>query len=158
MFRTLKYTPAYPAKPFENVVQARAWVYQFVTWYNTQHRHSGIEFVTPEQRHQGQDGEILQKRKVVYAQAKECKPERWKNRNTRRWCKIKEVWLNPPREKHRHHLVNMLNCSRKLIVKNRYAAPLQNKRMYVDSNNSSPYPNHCADGAGMATLSFGRHR
>ncbi len=99
MFRTLKYTPAYPAKPFENGVQARAWVHQFVTWYNTQHRHSGIEFVTPEQRQQGQDGEILQKRKVVYAQAKECKPERWKNRNTRRWCKIKEVWLNPPREK-----------------------------------------------------------
>jgi putative transposase len=59
MFRTLKYTPAYPTKPFENLAQARAWVHQFVTWYNTQHRHSGIEFVTPEQRHQGQDGEIL---------------------------------------------------------------------------------------------------
>ena len=82
----------------EHVAQARAWVHRFVTWYNTQHRHRGIEFVTPEQRHQGQDGEILQKRKLVYAQAKECKPERWKNRNTRRWCKIKEVWLNPPRE------------------------------------------------------------
>ena len=98
MFRTLKYTPAYPAKPFEHVAQARAWVHRFVTWYNTQHRHSSIEFVTPEQRHQGQDGEILQKRKAVYAQAKECKPERWKNRNTRRWCKIQQVWLNPPRE------------------------------------------------------------
>jgi putative transposase len=55
--------------------------------------------VTPEQRHLGQDDEILQKRKALYAQAKECKPERWKNRSTRQWCKIKEVWLNPPREK-----------------------------------------------------------
>ena len=98
LFRTLKFTPAYPRKRFEDLEQARAWVQAFVTWYNTQHRHSGIGFVTPEQRHAGQDKEILRKRKEVYEAAKCSKPGRWKSRQTRNWEHIKEVWLNPPRE------------------------------------------------------------
>jgi putative transposase len=77
LFRTLKYTPAYPRKRFENLAQALEWVQGFVTWYNTQHRHSGIQFVTPEQRHVGQDREILQKRKAVYEAAKCSKPGRF---------------------------------------------------------------------------------
>jgi putative transposase len=98
LLRTLKYTPAYARKRFEDLDQARAWVEDFVTWYNTQHRHSGIGFVTPEQRHAGQDKEILQNRKAVYEAAKCSKPGRWKSRQTRNWGYIKEVWLNPPRE------------------------------------------------------------
>ncbi|HEN47669.1 MAG TPA: IS3 family transposase, partial [Mizugakiibacter sp.] len=54
-FKTLKYVPSYPKQPFESLNQARDWVQHFVTWYNTEHRHSGIRFVTPQQRHQGQD-------------------------------------------------------------------------------------------------------
>src|SRR3546814_3051407 len=53
LFRTLKYTPAYPRKRFADIDQARAWVQGFVAWYNTEHRHSGIQFVTPAQRHAG---------------------------------------------------------------------------------------------------------
>jgi putative transposase len=98
LFRTLKFTPAYPRKRFEDLEQARAWVHEFVTWYNTQHRHSGIQFVTPGQRHAGQDKGILRKRKEVYEAAKCGKPGRWKSRQTRNWDRIKEVWLNPPRE------------------------------------------------------------
>ncbi|MCB5365039.1 transposase [Pusillimonas sp. CC-YST705] len=45
--------PAYPKKPFASIEQARQWVQRFVTWYNTEHRHSAIKFVTPEQRHYG---------------------------------------------------------------------------------------------------------
>jgi putative transposase len=55
MFKTLKYSPAYPAKRFADIGQARAWVQRFVNWYNSEHRHSGIRFVTPEQRHAGLD-------------------------------------------------------------------------------------------------------
>jgi transposase InsO family protein len=99
MFRTLKYTPAYPAKPFESIHQARTWVHNFVTWYNTQHRHSGIAFVTPEQRHQGQDHQILQKRKSVYEAAKRQMPNRWKSRTTRQWQGNQAVWLNPKKER-----------------------------------------------------------
>jgi hypothetical protein len=47
LFRTLKYGPEYPHKPFESVEQARTWVTGFVAWYNAEHRHSGIRFVTP---------------------------------------------------------------------------------------------------------------
>ena len=98
MFRTLKYTPAYPSKPFADLDQARQWVHQFVTWYNTRHCHSGIQFVTPEQRHQGLDKVILARRSAVYEAAKEAKPERWKNRSVRNWEPINEVWLNPSKE------------------------------------------------------------
>ena len=98
MFRTLKYAPSYPRKPFEGLEQARNWVLGFVSWYNTQHRHSGIRFVTPEQRHWGQDKEILEQRQAVYEAAKRSKPGRWNSRATRNWNQIEEVWLNPPRE------------------------------------------------------------
>lgn len=98
LFRTLKYTPAYPAKPFASLKQARQWVHQFVTWYNTMHCHSGIQFVTPEQRHTRQDKAILNHRSAVYEAAKQAKPERWKNRSVRNWKPVEEVWLNPPKE------------------------------------------------------------
>nr|VFK58535.1 MAG: Integrase core domain-containing protein [Candidatus Kentron sp. TUN] len=59
LFRTLKYCPAYPDKPFEGIEQARRWVHRFVHWYNLEHRHSAIGYVTPSQRHTGQDTTAL---------------------------------------------------------------------------------------------------
>jgi hypothetical protein len=47
LFRTLKYIPFYPQKPFASIEDARVWVHQFVAWYNQVHRHSGLKFVTP---------------------------------------------------------------------------------------------------------------
>jgi transposase InsO family protein len=47
----MKYRPEYPSKPFESIEQAQAWVDAFVTWYNTDHLHSAIRFVTPDDRH-----------------------------------------------------------------------------------------------------------
>ena len=55
LFRTLKYRPQLPVKPFENLLQARRWATALVRWYNEEHRHSAIGFVTPSQRHAGQD-------------------------------------------------------------------------------------------------------
>ncbi len=98
LFRTLKYSPAYPKKPFASIDQARQWVLRFVTWYNTEHRHSGIKFVTPEQRHYGQEHAILERRRTVYEAAKQAMPQRWKGRHTRDWSPMGEVWLNPPKE------------------------------------------------------------
>ena len=97
LFRTLKYTPAYPRKPFETIEAARAWVYEFVTWYNNEHRHSAIKYVTPAQRHAGLDKELLQHRKAVYEAAKAANPQRWSG-TTRNWDRTSEVWLNPPKE------------------------------------------------------------
>lgn len=97
LFRTLKYTPAYPAKRFADIDQARAWVQRFVSWYNTEHRHSGIRFVTPAQRHAGLDRQILARRTDTYEMAKKTHPERWRNRSVRNWNPVDTVWLNPDR-------------------------------------------------------------
>lgn len=97
LFRTLKYTPAYPSKPFASLSAAREWVHRFVQWYNEEHRHSNIRYVTPGQRHRGEDIAILAARKQLYEDAKRVRPERW-SRHTRNWTPISEVWLNPPKD------------------------------------------------------------
>jgi putative transposase len=97
LFRTCKYCPAYPAQGFASLEEARAWMQQFVHGYNHEHRHSGIRFVTPAQRHQGQDPAILAQRQTVYEQARERHPERWSG-PIRNCQPITEVWLNPSAE------------------------------------------------------------
>jgi len=97
LFRTLKYRPEYPEKPFSSLLSARVWVQGFVYWYNFEHLHSAIRFVTPVQRHTGEDFEILEKRKRVYEQAKLKKPERWSG-ETRNWKPVARVYLNPEKQ------------------------------------------------------------
>lgn len=98
IFRTLKYRPEYPEKPFSDLTCARKWVGNFVQWYNFEHCHSGIKFVTPMQRHSGEDIEILAKRKQVYQKAKLQNPQRWSG-EIRNWERIEEVRLNPEKGK-----------------------------------------------------------
>lgn len=98
LFRTLKYRPEYPEKPFEDLASARDWVAGFVTWYNDEHLHSGIKFVTPSQRHSGNDIAILAQRKLTYQAAKQKRPERW-SRGIRNWDEVIEVHLNPEKKK-----------------------------------------------------------
>ncbi len=97
LFRTLKYAPAYPSKPFESIEAARQWVHGFVRWYNEEHRHSAIGYVTPSQRHRGEDSDLLEQRKAVYESARQQNPKRWSGK-TRNWNRVEEVWLNPPKE------------------------------------------------------------
>jgi transposase InsO family protein len=94
LFRTLKYRPSYPSKPFVLVEDARQWVAGFVAWYNDEHQHSGIRFVTPSQRHSGHDIAILAHRVEVYREAQRRNPQRW-SRGTRNWSPITTVRLNP---------------------------------------------------------------
>ena len=93
LFKTLKYCPQYPSKPFASTDEANEWVGEFVFWYNEVHLHSGIKFVTPSSRNAGKDTEILSLRKKVYEEAKLKNPNRWA-RATRNWKKIDEVFLN----------------------------------------------------------------
>jgi putative transposase len=94
LFRTLKYRPEYPAQPFADVIEARHWVSGIVDWYNFEHRHSAIQFVTPAQRHAGLDTAILAQRHALYQAAKARHPERW-SRQTRNWQPVQVVYLNP---------------------------------------------------------------
>lgn len=98
IFRTLKYRPEYPEKAFEDIDSAREWVIGFTKWYNEEHRHSGIKFVTPDERHQKKDDGILLNRICVYNTAKAQNPSRW-SKEIRNWDLIKEVKLNPEKSK-----------------------------------------------------------
>lgn len=97
LFRTVKYVPAYPGC-FESVQHARAYMETFTHWYNHVHYHSGINFVTPVQRHDGNDLQVLAQRKEVYAQARARHPERWSG-DTRNWDRVNVVLLNPEKGK-----------------------------------------------------------
>lgn len=94
LFRTLKYRPEYPHHPFASPEQANEWVTKFVDWYNFHHHHSKIKFVTPHQRHSGQEALILAKRNTVYEEAHKAHPERWSGK-TRNWSPSPSVTLNP---------------------------------------------------------------
>ena len=93
-FSTMKTSPAYPVRPFQNLDEAEDWVAEFVHWYNHEHLHSGIRYISPVDRHHGNDHEILHARQHVYEKARQTNPSRW-SRNTRDWSPIKDVYLNP---------------------------------------------------------------
>ena len=97
LFRTCKYRPDFPREGFESLTQAREWVAKFVDWYNNVHRHSGIKFVTPSERHNGEDKVILQRRSELYEKAKRENPKRWSG-DVRDWEMIDTVSLNPEKE------------------------------------------------------------
>jgi putative transposase len=97
LFRTVKYRPGYPER-FETIDDASAWVEGFVAWYNTEHRHSGIGFVTPHQRRFGDDIALLETRRTTYQAARAAHPERW-SRHVRKWDRPTTVTLNPHRPK-----------------------------------------------------------
>ena len=96
LFRTLKYCPQWPSQGFASLEEARQWVHRFVDWYNNEHKHSRIGFVTPSQRHSGEDKAVLESRHRLYEQAKMRNPARWSG-STRNWDRAEVVMLNPER-------------------------------------------------------------
>jgi len=71
---------------------------RFVRWYNAEHRHSALKYVTPEQRHLGRDPALLERRHEVYQRARERQPQRWSGR-TRNWTPAPPVILPTYRPK-----------------------------------------------------------
>jgi putative transposase len=97
LLRTAKYRPEFPAQGFESLQAARVWAAEFVRWYNVEHRHSTIRYVSPQQRRTGQDQAIVAVRHTLYRQARERHPARWSG-PTRDWSLIDAVTLNPERD------------------------------------------------------------
>lgn len=93
LFRTLKYRPGYP-RCFASLEAAQTWVDGFLTWYNTEHLHSALRFVTPADRHYGRETAILEKRRLVFEKARRRHPERWSG-PMRDWSPVGAVYLNP---------------------------------------------------------------
>ncbi|MBB2917896.1 integrase core domain-containing protein, partial [Cupriavidus alkaliphilus] len=96
LFRTAKYCPLWPDRPFDTLQQARDWVQRFVCWYNEEHRHSGLKYVTPNQRHRGEAPPLLARRTMLYQAARARHPQRW-SRGIRNWKLDSVVFLNPER-------------------------------------------------------------
>lgn len=96
LFRTAKYCPMWPERPFDSLEQARDWVLRFVRWYNDEHRHSGLKYVTPNQRHQGKATALLAQRTALYEAARARNPQRW-SAGIRNWELPDAVYLNPER-------------------------------------------------------------
>lgn len=97
LFRTAKYRPQFPSNGFTDLEDARRWASDFVRWYNHDHRHSAIRYVSPAERHAGHDRDILARRHALYGRARAANPRRW-SRHTRNWQPIAAVTLNPERE------------------------------------------------------------
>ena len=76
---------------------ARVWVNGFVGWYNAEHKHSGLNFVTPNERHTLKDGDILARRESVLVMAKQVNPARWNGRAVRNCSPVQPTALNPVR-------------------------------------------------------------
>ncbi|MCE0761266.1 IS3 family transposase [Marinobacter sp. G11] len=95
LFRTLKYRPGWPSSGFNSLEEARRWVDRFVNWYNHEHKHSKLRFVTPHERHSGEDAAILAQRQRVLEQAKKRTPGRWGRRPIRNCEPVGSTTLNP---------------------------------------------------------------
>ena len=103
LFKTMKYRPDFPDQPFDTLDQARQWATGFTYWYNEEHHHSAIKFVTPGQRHRGEDSDILTQRMLVYEEAKAKNPERWAS-TCRNWERPDVVTLNHTRTSKDHSI------------------------------------------------------
>jgi putative transposase len=94
LFNTVKGRPDFPTKPFETPEAARIWVAEFTRWYNDEHLHSALKFVTPAQRHRREDTDLLAQRDALYQAARAAHPARWSS-STRNWQPPASVLLNP---------------------------------------------------------------
>jgi putative transposase len=94
-FRTLKYRPDFPDR-FGCIEDSRAFCQKFFAWYNEEHRHSGIELLTPSMVHYGQAGAVIERRQVVLDAAYQAHPQRFVRSAPKSLGVPKEVWINKP--------------------------------------------------------------
>jgi putative transposase len=94
-FKTLKYRPGFPQR-FGSLQDSRAFCRPFFRWYNTEHRHGGIAFMTPGDVHYGRATQILETRSAALSSAFEAHPKRFKGKRPSPKPLPEAVWINPP--------------------------------------------------------------
>ena len=92
-FGTMKTSFKYPGR-FKSIEHAREWVAAFVDWYHTQHRHSGIQYFTPQQMRSGEYKKLVSRRNETMLKAVSKNPCRW-SKSIKQWKKDHTVYLNP---------------------------------------------------------------
>ena len=96
-FKTLKYRPTFPDR-FGSIEDARAHIAAFVAWYNQEHHHSGVAFLTPEVVHFGRTAEVLEARQAVLLAAAARYPERFVHGPPKATEPPTAAWINPPKK------------------------------------------------------------
>src|ERR1700693_6259977 len=94
-FKTLKYRPAFPDR-FASMEDARSFCAPFFSWYNTEHHHSGIGFLTPEVVHTGHAPALHRARTATLAVAYALHPERFVRQAPVPPPLPTAAWINPP--------------------------------------------------------------
>ena len=94
-FKTLKYRPEFPVR-FQSLQHGEAFCQQFFVWYNKEHYHSGITWLTPESVHYKRDKDSLTQRYAVLMQAFLARPERFNHRQPQLKKLPESVYINPP--------------------------------------------------------------
>jgi putative transposase len=94
-FKTMKYRPEFPER-FGCIEDSRSFSQEFFTWYNTEHYHSGIGFLTPEDVHYGRAEQIIKDRQIVLNAAFEEHPKRFKGNLPKPLPLPNAVWINKP--------------------------------------------------------------
>ncbi len=94
-FKTLKYRPEFPER-FGSIEDSKQFCRSFFSWYNTEHRHSGIALLTPEMVHYGRTEEVIKQREITLMQAYETHPERFPGKPATPPALPEAVWINKP--------------------------------------------------------------
>jgi len=94
-FKTFKYRPEFPDR-FGCIQDARSFCQRFFSWYNTEHHHSGLGWLTPQVVHGGQSAAVLAARQKVLNQAFRTTPERFVRKPPQSPRLLDKVWINPP--------------------------------------------------------------
>jgi len=100
LFKTFKYSPSYPDR-FGSYEDTLEWCRAFFPWYREQHRHSGIEYLTPASVHEGRGSDVLKQRHETMMAAYAARPERFPNGPPRCATLPEAVWINPPEDRSR---------------------------------------------------------
>jgi len=96
-FKTLKYRPGFPGR-FLSMEEARSFCCAFFPWYNAEHHHSGIGFLTPEAVHTGQAPALHQMRSETLAVAYASHPERFVRQPPTPPPLPTAAWINKPEQ------------------------------------------------------------
>ena len=94
-FKTLKYAPVFPER-FGSLADAGAFAEQFFSYYNHEHRHSGIGLHTPASVHYGTVGQVRAQRQFTLDAAYAAHPERFGNRRPEPPRLPQAAWINQP--------------------------------------------------------------
>jgi len=96
-FKTTKYHPSFPGR-FTGIEHGLQWGREFFPWYNQEHHHSGLAYLTPAQVYRGRAEEVLRAREETLRRAWLAHPERFVNGPPRVQRPPTAVWINPPRD------------------------------------------------------------